>query len=107
MSWIVKGEEIVPIFVIPTDGIGLLIGIGQFVCAVAFIVLFERIWIKKFRDPKGCFEWYIHRILLWEFATLIALVGSYILSLYYVILPLLFLLAFLSMWYLMRVLGKE
>lgn len=107
MVWIVDGKEIIPLFVLPTDSTGLMIGIVQFLAAVILIVIFERIWIKRFRDRKGGLEWHIHRILLWEFGTLVALIGSYIFTLYYVILPLLFLLAFLSMWYLVRVLGRE
>ena len=101
MRWIVEGKEIMTLFVIPSNTEGLLVSIAQFLLVVLAIVVFERVWVRRFRDLPGGVEWRLHRILLWEFGTLVMLVGSYLLHAYYVVLPLLFLLAFLSMWYLL------
>ncbi|MCK5592148.1 MAG: hypothetical protein KAI72_09355, partial [Candidatus Pacebacteria bacterium] len=65
----------------------------------------ERIWMRQFVF-KITEEMQLQRILIWEFGTIISIIGAFLLKLYCVILPLLFLLAFLIMWYLIRVVNK-
>jgi hypothetical protein len=100
-----NGKEMVPLFVLPGDPIGLLVCILQFLVVVGLIVLLEKIWIRRIKCVRG-YERCIHRILLWEFGTVVALIAVYVAKFYCVVLPLLFLLAFLAMWYLVRVLGR-
>lgn len=101
-----NGQEMVPLFMLPGDPIGLLVCILEFLMVVGLIIAFEKIWIRRIKCVRG-YEWCIHRILLWEFGTVVALIVVYVAGFYCVVLPLLFLLAFLSMWYLVRVLGRD
>jgi hypothetical protein len=105
-TYIVNGEEMVPLFVLPANIEGLGICIGIFLVCVAFIVWLERRWRHRLRCAKG-YETCVNRILLWQFGTVLSLIVVYVLQLYCTVLPLLFLLAFLSMWYLVRVLGRQ
>lgn len=105
-TYIVNGKEVVPLFIVPADIIGLLNCIGLFLISVVFIVALERVWRYRIRCTKG-YERCINRILLWEFGTVLALIAVYILGFYCTVLPLLFLLTFLSLWYLVCVLGRQ
>ena len=54
-------------------------------------------------------EFHVHALrsdLMREFGTVISIIGAFLLKQYYVVLPLLFLLVFLIMWYLIRVIGR-
>lgn len=95
----------VPIFVLPDDQTGLIISILLFLVVAFLIYLLERIWMRQFVF-KITEEMQLQRILIWEFGTIISIIGAFLLKLYCVILPLLFLLAFLIMWYLIRVVNK-
>ena len=100
-----KALYAVPIFVLPDDQTGLIISILLFLVVAFLIYLLERIWMRQFVF-KITEEMQLQRILIWEFGTIISIIGAFLLKLYCVILPLLFLLAFLIMWYLIRVVNK-
>lgn len=103
---ITGGNPDVPLFVIPTGLHGLLLSIAEFTAVVLVIYLFERLRFRR-ASRDLVLDPIVHRILLWEMGTVVALIASHVLGRYYVVLPLLFLLTFLSMWYLVRIIGHE
>ena len=109
---LIKGEyqkekvlSAMPIFVLPDDQTGLIICIFLFVIVAFLIYLLERIWMRQFVF-KTVEAAQLQKILIWEFGTVISIIGAFLLKQYYVVLPLLFLLVFLIMWYLIRVIGR-
>ncbi|MCK5027237.1 MAG: hypothetical protein KAS07_02365 [Candidatus Pacebacteria bacterium] len=96
----------VPLFVLPAEFSGLLWCIGIFLVIALGVVLFERFWIKKIccvnEHERG-----LYRILLWELGSVVSLIIIYVSKLYCVVLPLLFLIAFLSMWYLVDIIHRR
>jgi len=94
-----------PIFVLPENVAGLMTCIFLFLIAALLIYLLEKLWMRSFVfktvEAKN-----LQRILIWEFGTIVSIIGAFMLEQYYVVLPLLFLLAFLVMWYLVRVANK-
>lgn len=99
-------DLMVPLFVLPASVSGLFTCLMYFLCVTAAIVLFEKIWSRSFVF-KTKEEQQIQRILLWELGTVCAIIIVYIFRFYCVILPLLFLLASLAMWYLVRIIGRQ
>lgn len=95
-----------PLFMVPASLAGLLLCIVEFSLVSLVIFLFERSRFPRLYRKKGP-DAEVQRILLWELGTVVALIAVYLLGRYWVVLPLLFLLAFLSMWYLVRVVGRE
>ena len=98
--------DTVPLFVLPADFSGLVFCLGVFLLSVVGIVWFEKFWIKRdhYVDKH---ERNIQRILLWEFGSVVSLIVIYILKLYCVVLPLLFLITVLSMWYLVDTIHRK
>ena len=95
----------VPLFVLPDDRTGLISSVFLFLMIAFLIYLLERIWMRRFVF-KTVEAKELQRILIWEFGTVVSIIGVFFLKQYCVVLPLLFLLAFLIMWYLVRVVGK-
>ena len=100
-----KALYAMPIFVLPDNQTGLIICIFLFVIVAFLIYLLERIWMRQFVF-KTVETMQLQRILIWEFGTVVSIIGAFLLKQYCVVLPLLFLLAFLIMWYLIRVIGR-
>ena len=102
-----EGSEIlVPLFVLPADVYGLFICCMSFLGIAILIYIFEKWWINRTPYLYGeskCAQ----RILIWEFGTVVSLIFTHTFGFYCVVLPLLFLLAFLSMWYLVRVVARQ
>ncbi len=100
-----KALSAMPIFVLPENAAGLITCIFLFLIVASLIYLLEKIWMRSFVF-KTVEAKKIQRILMWEFGTVISIIGVFFLKQYCVVLPLLFLLAFLIMWYLIRVVNK-
>ena len=95
----------VPLFVLPNNQTGLITSIFLFLAVAFLIYLLEQIWIRRFVF-KTVETMQLQRILIWEFGTIISIIGVFLLKQYCVVLPLLFLFAFLIMWYLARIINK-
>lgn len=100
-----KALSAMPIFVLPENVAGLMTCIFLFLIATLLIYLLEKIWMRSFVF-KTVEVAQLQRILIWEFGAVVSIIGAFLLEQYYVVLPLLFLLAFLIMWYLIRVANK-
>ncbi|MCK5096280.1 MAG: hypothetical protein KAR24_02915 [Candidatus Pacebacteria bacterium] len=97
----VESEILIPLFVLPADVWGLVLCSVSFLSITVVVYFFERFWTKRASCVYGE-NGRVQRILLWEFGTVVSLIFAHLLGFYCVVLPLLFLLAFLSMWYLIR-----
>ena len=96
---------VMPVFVLPDNSTRLVTSILLFLFVALLIYFLERVWIKHFVfKTKETEE--LQRILIWEFGTILSIIGVFFLKQYCVVLPLLFLLIFLIMWYLIRVVSK-
>ena len=95
----------VPLFVLPDNQTGLIFSTILFLMIVFLIYLLEQIWIRRFVFKTAEVR-ELQKILIWEFGTVVSIIGVFFLKQYCVVLPLLFLLAFLIMWYLIRVVSK-
>lgn len=108
---LIKGEKqnalynTVPLFILPDNSTGLIICISLFLVVAFLIYLLERIWMRQFVF-KTVEARELQRILMWEFGAVVSIIVVFLLKLYCVVLPLLFLLVFLIMWYLVRVIGR-
>lgn len=99
-------QDVVPLFVVPADITGLFWCVVHFVGIVFLIILLEKYWMRRLHFVSS-HERSLYRILLWEFGAVVALMVIYIAKLYCVVLPLLFLIAFLSMWYLVDIIHRR
>jgi len=89
------------IFTLPERPGELLLCILSFLLVVFGIILVHHVWSRKTRQKCTLNR----RILFWQFGVVITMIGAFLFNFYCVILPLMFLLAALIMWYLTRRLG--
>ena len=95
----------IPFFALPNDQTELMLSIFLFLGVVLLIYVLGSVWIRLFVSvPEDVKK--LKKILIWEFGTVLSIIGVFLFGQYCVILPLLFFLAFLVMWYLVRAIGR-
>ena len=94
------------IFLLPDSREEMLICVLLFFIMSLLIYYFESLWTQRFAF-KTVEERRLQRVLIWEFGTVLSIVTVFFLKQYIVILPLLFFLAFLIIWYLFLVIKRR
>jgi hypothetical protein len=93
------------VFALPTEATELTSCIIDFVLVFALILLLKTAWIE-YHALKGVKLSKKKKILFWEIATFAAIIVFYFVGNYCVVLPLLFMLAVLVLWYLVQVYAR-